>query len=234
MDFSNVKDRLTAKLGPLPVWAWALIAVGVGYAAYRIFYKPESNEGPSYAVDAEYADNPPSDDSGGLSSAYSTVPSSTTAGLSSGSGGVSLVPGAMPDDSSTIGLASWSADNPLPVIISQINPNLYDASTTGDVAAQAPVSNPSAADAAASIRSGLLAAVNAAKDVERAAQARVVAAKSAVETARNKVSSAKTDAQKRSAKSALAAAESALVSAQAEKARAAAASGAASARLASA
>jgi len=234
VDFSNIKDRLTSKLGPLPVWAWALIAVGVGYAAYRIFYKPESGEGPSYSVDAEYADNPAGDDSGGLSSAYSTVPSGVTAGLSSGSGGVGLVPGAMPDDSSSIGMASWSADNPLPVIISQINPNLYDPSTTGDAGTQAPVSNPSASETAASIRSGLLAAVNAAKDVERAAQARVVAARSAVETARNKSEQAKTDAQKRAAKSALASAEAALVSAQSEKARAAAQSGVATARLASA
>jgi hypothetical protein len=32
---SGVGGRLTAKVGPLPVYAWALIIVGVGYLAYR-------------------------------------------------------------------------------------------------------------------------------------------------------------------------------------------------------
>ena len=30
-------NRLTAKVGPLPVWGWAVLIVGVGYLAYRHF-----------------------------------------------------------------------------------------------------------------------------------------------------------------------------------------------------
>lgn len=45
----NLKERLSAKLGPLPVWAWGLIAAVLAFIAY--LYYQRSNTGVSSVVD---------------------------------------------------------------------------------------------------------------------------------------------------------------------------------------
>lgn len=86
----NVKERLTKKLGPLPIWAWALIAVVVAYAAYRFTVGSRSVG----AGDPLYDDEPGSIEDTDLD----TTPN-TSGSIGSGSGvGSGGNPAAIPTD----------------------------------------------------------------------------------------------------------------------------------------
>lgn len=130
MDFSNLTERFTKKLGPLPIWAWALIIVGVGYAAYRL---TAGGAGGSAATAEATPDEGYSVDSpSGAEDTFSPDTSASLPASLSGGGGYAPIqsqPQTLYSDSSGIGLGSYGEGNPLPVIIDSINPNLFTPST---------------------------------------------------------------------------------------------------------
>jgi hypothetical protein len=61
----NIKERLTAKLGPLPVWAWGLIAAVLAFIAY-LYYQRSGSANSSTEIDP---DSIPSIDGSGYQTA---------------------------------------------------------------------------------------------------------------------------------------------------------------------
>lgn len=91
-------SNYTRKLGPLPLYVWAILAVGGAYALWRIVGGGSS--GAPSALTDPYANS--ENTQMGDASADSTD-----------------------DDSSRIGLASGGADTPIHVVIDNPAPNLY-------------------------------------------------------------------------------------------------------------
>lgn len=119
-------DRFTRKLGPLPIYAWALIIVGAAYAFYRYSNRNSAGSAASAApVDA---------------SGTATDSGYASAGLPAGGSAGSYTPdsGTSATDSSSIGLASSGTNvDPFHVVIDSPTPSLY----TPPPAPPAPVSH---------------------------------------------------------------------------------------------
>lgn len=199
MDFSNIGDRLTKKIGPLPLWAWAAIIVGVGYVAYKFLGPKGSSSSDAAATDS--ADGTTPDDTSNPGLSFGSDLTSPSVGIPGSGGGTSLPPASYPiQDSSGIGLGSGlgSIDSPLYIITQDSGKSgtLYEGSTTsnpqdgssGGYAEPAPAApDNSRANAIAAAQGNLANAkaaeqaaqseLSAAKDAERAAQANLQAAK---------------------------------------------------------
>jgi len=115
LDLHGLEGRLTKKLGPLPVWVWALIIVGVGYAAYH--YTVGKSGGASAAVSTDAA---AASDTAGGGTAGVPVGGSGTGGGGSGyvpptDPGTTYVPPMQFGDSSYgIGSSSFGAGGAVP------------------------------------------------------------------------------------------------------------------------
>lgn len=145
MDFHNIGDRLTKKLGPLPLYAWALIIVGVGYVAYRYVGRgasaavsPGSVAAPdatSSAAEDSTGSYTPSPDTGSSGGGGVSLPSADTNGFTASeygtpdySGIYDLLAGYF-DSSAGIGLGSYGQDAPVPSIANNAIPTTSNVQT---------------------------------------------------------------------------------------------------------
>ena len=144
MDFHNIGDRLTKKLGPLPLYAWALIIVGVGYVAYRYVGRGASAAVSPASVAAPDATSSAAEDSTGsygspdtgsaggggvsLPSADTNVPATSDYSAPDYSNIYDLLAGYF-DSSAGIGLGSYGQDEPVPTIANNAIPTTSNVQT---------------------------------------------------------------------------------------------------------
>ena len=129
-DLHNIGDRLQKKLGPLPVWAWALIIVGVGYGVYHYTIGKNVGSASDTPTDAVASDATPLDTS-------LLPPASSGSGVGggyapdTGPGTTYVPPITFPfDNSADVGLASFGLGASDASIVDNPQPSLAQASVS--------------------------------------------------------------------------------------------------------
>ena len=122
---ASVADRLTRKVGPLPVWGWAALIL-IAYVAYNHFKGSSKASGAPSTTDAQGTYVPPFDAaSGGINGAYTPGTGNVynyyygdqNAGQAGGGGTGGSTPGSTPGSSGTIG-----NPNPFPPPVPPVGP----------------------------------------------------------------------------------------------------------------